>query len=75
MVNANISTNHMIATIKECRVYSKADKILTVMKRILEILKIYRRYWKSLNNVLISIQNESTKAFNHLENLYTASSD
>ena len=28
MVNANISMKHMIARIKECRVYLKADKIL-----------------------------------------------
>ena len=32
LVNANVSMNHMIATIKECRVYLKADKILTAME-------------------------------------------
>ena len=39
MVNANISMNHMITTIKECRVYLKAIKIPTATKRILEILR------------------------------------
>ena len=32
MVNANISMDYMITTIKECRSYPKTDKILTATK-------------------------------------------
>ena len=32
MVNTNVGTNHMIATIKECRPYLKPDKILIATK-------------------------------------------